>query len=98
MRLPTELEFFDADDNPYRVRFDYDRGEAQWFDARAGVGSPGHDPSVCVTEINLGDGWKSPAEVPGFDFDKCEQEVMERLTELEANEQSERDERECNYD
>lgn len=94
MSLPTELEFFDADDNPYRVRFDYDRGEQQWFDARAGVGSPGYDPSVDVTEINFGDGWKTPDEVPGFDFAKCEEEVMDRLIELEDSERAEYDERE----
>jgi hypothetical protein len=95
MKLPTELELW-HEDTPFRVRFDYDRGEAQWFDARAGVGSPGHDPSVWINEVNFGNGWQSPEVYPQLNIEACEQEVMEKLAELEADEQAARDEAEYN--
>lgn len=95
MKLPTEMELFEGD-TQFRVRYDYDRGEQQWFDARAGVGSPGYDPSVCITEVNFGAGWESPDAYPQLDFAACEAEVMERLAELEADEQAARDEAEYN--
>ena len=82
------------EDMAFRVRFDYDRGEQQWFDARAGVGSPGYGPSVCITEVNLGSGWEAPDMYPQLNLDACEQEVLERLADLEADEQAERDEAE----
>ena len=93
MKLPTELEVF-IDDAQARVRFDYDRGEAQWFDARAGVGSPGYDASVSVTEINfdMGGGWELPEAYPELDFDAIEQQVMDRLVEIESEENATRDE------
>jgi hypothetical protein len=84
MKLPTEIEMFDGD-TAFRVRFDYDRGEDQWFDARAGVGSPGYDPSVFIIEVNFGAGWESPDTYPQLDLDRCESEVMERLTSIESD-------------
>lgn len=95
MKLPTEMELW-HDDVPFRVRFDYDRGEAQWFDARAGVGSPGYDPYVVINEVNFGDGWKNPDDFPQLNVEACEQEVMDRLADLEADEQASRDEAEYN--
>lgn len=95
MTLPTELELW-HEDTPFRVRFDYDPGEAQWFDARAGVGSPGHDPCVCINEVNFGAGWVSPDVYPQLNLDRCEEEVMEKLAELEADEHAARDEAEYN--
>ena len=94
MKLPTELELRDQDDKPFRVRFDYDRGEQQWFDARAGVGGPGYDPSVCITEVNFGGGWESPETFNPIDIDGWENEVMDKLIELEAEEQAARDDAE----
>ena len=90
MKLPTELELRDQDDNPFRVRFDYDRGEQQWFDARAGVGSPGYDPSVCITEVNFGGKWESPEVYPQLNIEDCEQEVMDCLYVLEQDAQASR--------
>jgi hypothetical protein len=95
MKLPTEMELW-HEDTPFRVRFDYDRGERQWFDARAGIGSPGYDPSVSINEVNVGNGWESPETYPQLDIDACECEVMEKLADLEASEQAERDEAEYN--
>lgn len=95
MKLPTELELW-HEDAPFRVRFDYDRGEQQWFDARAGVGSPGYDPSVTINEVNFGAGWESPEAYPQLDIAACEQAIMEKLAELESDEQAARDEVEYN--
>jgi hypothetical protein len=95
MKLPTELELWRGD-VAFRVRFDYDHGEAQWFDARAGVGSPGHDPCVSINEVNFGNGWESPEAYPQLDLDACESEVLEKLAELEADENAARDEAEYN--
>ena len=61
-------------------------GEDQWFDARAGVGSPGYPPSVEITEVNFGAGWESPDVYPQLNLEACEQELMERLAALEADE------------
>ena len=98
MKLPTEMEFFAPDDTPFRVRFDYDRGEEQWFDARAGVGSPGYDPSVSVTEVNFGAGWELPDVYPQLNLEQIEAEIMEKLAELESDEQAARAERERDYE
>lgn len=97
MKLPTEFEVF-IDDAQARVRYDYDLGESQWFDARAGVGSPGYDASVWVTEINfdLGGGWELPDAYPELDFDAVEQQIMDKIIELESAEQAARDEAEYN--
>ncbi len=97
MKLPTEFEFYADDDTPFRVRFDYDRGEEQWFDARAGVGSPGYDPSVEVTEVNFGSGWELPDVYPQLNLPAIEAEIMERLADIEEAEQAERAERERDY-
>jgi hypothetical protein len=93
MKLPNEMELHN-DRGPYRVRFDYDRGEAQWFDARAGVGSPGYDPSVEITEVNFGRGWESPDVYHEVDWVALESDVMEKLAELEAEDYAARHERE----
>ena len=90
MKLPTELQLW-HEDIAFWVRFDYDRGEQQWFDARAGVGSPGHDPSVSINEVNFGSGWEDPSKYPQLNLDACEVEVMEKLADLEAGEQAYRD-------
>ena len=45
------------------VEFDYDRGEPQWFDAKAGVGSPGFPPSVEVVGFELDGEYTSLADI-----------------------------------
>jgi hypothetical protein len=62
-----------VDDVDLKCYFDFDPGEEQWFDARAGVGSPGYPACVELVktepDINL-----SPAGV-----DYVEQEIMDRI-------------------
>ena len=91
MKLPTEMELW-HEDTAFRVRFDYDRGEDQWFDVSAGVGSPGHDPFVLINEVNFGAGWESPDVYPQLNIEACEEEVMEKLAALEAGENAAWDE------
>lgn len=96
MKLPTEIELFLDDDTPFRARFDYDRGEEQWFDARAGVGSPGYDPSASITEVDFGRGWETPDAYPQINFDAYGETILEFLADAEAAENAARDEAEYN--
>lgn len=82
-KLPEHYEFFDDEDRPFLVRFDYDEGEEQWFDARAGVGSPGYPASVAVTEVNFGGKWETVETYPQLNIEALEEKVMERITEAE---------------
>lgn len=95
MKLPNELTVTHGDDE-ISVRFCYDPGERQWFDARAGVGSPGHDPFVEITEVKVGDAWVAPDDCAGLDIESLEQKVLERLGELEADYNAAREEAEYN--
>ena len=83
MKLPTEMELFDGD-TPFRVKFDYDPGERQWFNPSEGVGSPGYPPSVDIYEVNYGNGWEFVEDYPEFDNKKYEATVLERILEIEA--------------
>ena len=85
MKKQPEMEFFDSDDKPFLVRYDLDRGEDQWFDAKAGVGSPGYPPECCVTEVNFGNGWESPETYPQLNLEAIEVEIMERTAADEAD-------------
>ena len=73
------------DGRPAIVRYDADPGEEQWFDARAGVGSPGYPGGVAVTEVKVGDGqWTDDLEQ--FDADwlaRIEADIETMLTERE---------------
>ena len=84
LKLPTELELC-HNDQTFLVRFDYDRGEDQWFDARAGVGSPGYDPFVEITEVNFGQGWESPDKFPIEDVKRWEDIILDKLADIEAD-------------
>ena len=90
-----EMELCLDDGTDVRVRYDYDRGEEQWFDARAGVGSPGYDAYACVTELSFdGIKWSTPDMHPDIDFDKLDQTLMEKIAEAEAEEHAARAEAE----
>jgi hypothetical protein len=85
MRLrikPPEFYELFHEDVEFKARFDYDEGEEQWFDARAGVGSPGYPASVCITEVDFGNGWESPENYPQLNLEQCEQEIMDKIDAL----------------
>ena len=96
--VQPEREMFLSDDREVIVRYDYDPGESQWFDAKAGVGSPGYNAEVCITEINLGNGFVS-IDKSGLDdaeIERLEDRLMVDIAEEEEKINAERDEAEYN--
>ena len=85
MTAAPEKTLFLHDDREVVVRYDYDKGEREWFDHRAGVGGPGCDPSVTITEIDLGDGFVAPDRcgLPQRTIDGLEEQLMNRLCDEE---------------
>ncbi len=75
--LPPHFVAFAPDDSEFWFRADYEPGEDQWFDARSGVGSPGHGPSVEVNEISVDQGatWAAPDAFPHLSTEAMEQQV-----------------------
>ena len=81
--VPPEFTCYTDDDTPVIVRYDYDEGEEQWFDARAGVGSPAYPGGVAITEVKIGDGeWTDDFTPlgPGW-TDHIEARIEEKITE-----------------
>ena len=95
MKFPDELTMI-IGEMECRVRYEYDRGEDQWFDARAGVGSPGYPAAAWMTEINFGKGWEDPDVYPQLNRNEIDAEIMDRLADLEEAENAARDEAEYN--
>lgn len=74
-----------------KVRYDYDPGESQWFDARAGVGGPGSDPCVEVLEIHVHDGqWLCCSCLNDEAREAIEEALMEKIAEIDAERDLER--------
>jgi hypothetical protein len=82
MKLPPEITL-DIYGDPVQVRFDYDPGESQWFDAGAGVGGPGWDPCAEINEINMGNGWLEPDDINENDLDALQDALMEKIGEMQ---------------
>lgn len=78
---PAYFELF-HNDQPFKAAFDYDEGEEQWFDAKAGVGSPGFPPSVCLNEVDFGKGWESPNNYPDLNVEAVEQQIIGKIADL----------------
>ena len=70
------------EDTEFKASFDYDPGEDQWFDARAGVGSPGYPAIVCINEVDFGNGWEQLEKYPQLNLDACEQQIMDEIDKL----------------
>lgn len=70
------------EDTEFKAYFDYDEGEEQWFDARAGVGSPGYPASVCLTDVDFGKGLEPVENYPQLNVDAVEQEIMDKINAL----------------
>jgi hypothetical protein len=96
--VQPEREMFLSDDREVIVRYDYSPGEDQWFDARAGVGSPGCDAELCITEINLGNGFVSiyQSGLDDAEIERLEDRLMVDISEEESERNAERDEAEYN--
>jgi hypothetical protein len=74
----NEIELW-HNDAPFLVRFDFFRGEKQWFDPSIGVGHPGADPEVTIYEVNFGGKWESPDNYPQLNLRECEAEILEKM-------------------
>lgn len=89
MQIPTELEVW-HDDEAFLVRFDFEPGERQWWDAAAGIGHPGSPARAIITAVNRGDGWKDPESIPGLDLVEVEADVLEQLADMAHEEEADR--------
>jgi hypothetical protein len=88
MKLPTEMTVTIGEQD-VSVRYDYDRGEPQSWNGLTGVGSPGYDPCVEITEVRFPAGaWETPDRYPQIDWSMIEDEVLQRLAELYVEEQA----------
>ena len=96
--VQPEREMFLSDDRDVIVRYDYSPGESQWFDAKAGVGSPGYNAELFITEINLGNGFVS-IDQSGLDdaeIERLEDRLMVDIAEEESERNAEFEEAEYN--
>jgi hypothetical protein len=82
MKLPELTVTYNDAELP--CRYEYDRGEEQWFDARQGVGSPGYPAGAWVTEVLLVGKWVDVEEFTQDQNDKWDQELMDKLIEYES--------------
>jgi hypothetical protein len=94
MKLPEFTVFHGDDEVP--CRYEYDAGEEQWFDARAGVGSPGYPGGAWVTEVCIAGQW---IDVESELFtqeqrDQWDQRITDLIIEHESAINAERDEAE----
>lgn len=87
MSKPLEHTFYDDGDMPIVVRYDFEKGEAEWFDAKAGVGSPGYGPCVEIFEVNIGGDWQAPDAYPQLDITRMEQEILDFVLEQSISEE-----------
>ena len=96
--VQPERKMYLSDDREVIVRYDYSPAEDQWFDARAGVGSPGCDAELCITEINLGNGFVS-IDQSGLDdaeIERLEDRLIVDISEEESERNAEFEEAEYN--
>jgi hypothetical protein len=77
-----EFEQMGDDGNPVIVRFDYAPGEPEWFNAAQGVGHPGCDPMVQITEVNFGSGWVPAATLTEKERDAFEAQIVYVLEQI----------------
>lgn len=81
IKVPEFFVLF-HEDTEFKAYFDYDEGEEQWFDARAGVGSPGYPPSVCLTEVDFGKGLEPVENYPQLNVAAVEQQIADKIDAL----------------
>jgi len=81
IKVPEFFALF-HEETEFKAYFDYDEGEEQWFDARAGVGSPGYPPSVCLNEVDFGKGLEPVENYPQLNVEAVKQEIMDKINVL----------------
>ena len=83
LKLPDSFTITSGDTTK-SVRFEYDPGEDQWFDARAGVGSPGYPAEAYITAIDRGNGWEDVESITDLDLNDIEQQVLDKILEIDS--------------
>ena len=73
----------------FKVYFDYDKGEEQWFDARAGVGSPGYPPSIEILEVDFGRGREDVSVYPQLNLDAIYNDIADMIQAAEEGDEAE---------
>ena len=88
--MNREIEIHDPHDASMLVRFDYEKGERQWFNALRGVGHPGSDDMLEITEVKRpGGDWMPPAQcLSAREIEILEDLVLERILQDEAEAQA----------
>lgn len=82
INAPEFITLRDDDDLSFKVRFDYDPGEEQWFDARIGCGSPGYPACIEIYEVDFGNGWEPLEKYPELNVAQMEEEVLKAINDL----------------
>ena len=101
--IPKQLEVFlrtevlGQFDRCVMARFDYDRGEPQRWNGLTGVGNPETPASVQVDDINIDGRWYGRDELPSVDWEDLEQQIMDKIIEIQSEEQADRSEAEYKY-
>lgn len=73
----------------FKVYFDYDPGEDQWFDARAGVGSPGYPSSIEITGVDFGCGRESVNVSHQLNLDAIHNQIVDTVQAAENDDEAE---------
>lgn len=89
MNYPDHIVWEIDDGTEIKVYFEYDPGEDQWFDARAGVGSPGYPPSVEITEVDFGKGRESIEVYPQLNLDAIHVRIVDTLAAVDETDDAE---------
>jgi hypothetical protein len=84
MKVPEHL-IVTLRDQEVRVWFDFDPGEDQWFDARAGVGSPGYPASIDNISLDLDNTTKSDWVLTDAELEDAEQQIWDQLNKMWAD-------------
>ena len=73
----------------FKVYFDYDPGEDQWFDARAGVGSPGYPATAEITGVDFGCGCEDVSVYPQLNLDAIYNQIADTVQAAENDDEAE---------
>lgn len=89
MNYPDHIVWEIDDGTEIKVYFEYDPGEAQWFDARAGVGSPGYPASIQIKEVDFGCGREDVNVYPQLNLDAIHNQIADTVQAAENDDEAE---------
>lgn len=77
MKYPDHFQFETDDGVPFKVDYDYDRGEPMTRD------HPGSPASIEIIAVDFGKGWEDPDVYPQLNIDQLEFEIGEKLNGID---------------